>query len=76
MAGGTDFDTWNNDQQASSYDFGSPIGQVGDLRDAYYRCKRARIVCHQLCPGSFQFTVGRRRRWNQCHREWYSDHEP
>jgi len=40
MAGGTDFDTWNNDQQASSYDFGSPIGQVGDLRDAYYRCKR------------------------------------
>ena len=41
MAGGTDFDTWNNDQQASSYDFGSPIGQVGDLRPAYYRCKRA-----------------------------------
>ncbi|MDQ2800889.1 MAG: beta-galactosidase, partial [Armatimonadota bacterium] len=41
MAGGTDFDTWNNAQQASSYDFGSPIGQVGDLRDAYYRCKRA-----------------------------------
>lgn len=40
LAGGTDFDTWNNDQQASSYDFGSPIGQVGDLRDAYYRCKR------------------------------------
>ena len=43
MAGGTDFDTWNNDQQASSYDFGSPIGQVGDLRDAYYRCKRAAL---------------------------------
>lgn len=41
MAGGTDFDTWNNDQQAASYDFGSPIGQVGDLRPAYYRCKRA-----------------------------------
>ena len=41
MAGGTDFETWNNDQQASSYDFGSPIGQVGDLRDAYYYCKRA-----------------------------------
>jgi len=43
LAGGTDFDTWNNDQQASSYDFGSPIGQVGDLRDAYYRCKREAI---------------------------------
>ncbi len=43
MAGGTDFETWNNDQQAASYDFGSPIGQVGDLRDAYYRCKRAAL---------------------------------
>ncbi|MGI4787273.1 MAG: beta-galactosidase [Janthinobacterium lividum] len=41
MAGGTDFDTWNNNEQASSYDFGSPIGQAGDLRDDYYYCKRA-----------------------------------
>ncbi len=41
MAGGTDFDTWNNDEQAASYDFGSPIGQSGDLRDDYYFCKRA-----------------------------------
>jgi len=43
MAGGTDFDTWNNDQQAASYDFGSPIGQAGDLRDSYYYCKRAAL---------------------------------
>ena len=50
MAGGTDFDTWNNDQQASSYDFGSPIGQVGDLRDAYYRCKRAAMFATSFAP--------------------------
>ena len=50
MAGGTDFDTWNNDQQASSYDFGSPIGQVGDLRDAYYRCKRAALFATSFAP--------------------------
>ena len=41
MAGGTDFDTWNNDEQAASYDFGSPIGQSGDLRPSYYDCKKA-----------------------------------
>lgn len=43
MAGGTDFDTSNNDQQAASYDFGSPIGQAGDLRATYYYCKRAAL---------------------------------
>ena len=43
MVGGTDFDAWNNDQQAASYDFGSPIGQTGDLRDSYYYCKRAAL---------------------------------
>ncbi len=41
MAGGTDFDTWNNNEQAASYDFGSPIGQAGDLRIGYYYCKKA-----------------------------------
>ena len=41
MAGGTDFDTWNNNEQAASYDFGSPIGQAGDLRPGYYYCKKA-----------------------------------
>ncbi len=43
MAGGTDFDTWNNNEQAASYDFGSPIGQAGDLRDSYYYCKKAAL---------------------------------
>ena len=41
LAGGTDFDAWNCDQQGASYDFCAPIGQTGDLRDAYYREKRA-----------------------------------
>ncbi len=50
MAGGTDFDTWNNDEQAASYDFGSPIGQTGDLRDDYYFCKRAAMFATSLAP--------------------------
>ena len=41
MAGGTDFDAWNCDEQGASYDFCAPIGQTGDLRDVYYRVKRA-----------------------------------
>jgi beta-galactosidase len=41
LHGGTDFDTWNNDEVASSYDYGGAIGQAGDLRPIYYRFKRA-----------------------------------
>ena len=41
MAGGSDFDTWNNNEQAASYDFGSPVGQTGDFRTDYYPLKRA-----------------------------------
>ena len=41
LAGGTNFDAWNCDQQGASYDFCAPIGQTGDLRDAYYKEKRA-----------------------------------
>jgi len=43
MAGGTNFDTWNNNEVASSYDFGSPIGQAGDIRPSYYLCKKAAL---------------------------------
>ncbi len=53
MAGGTDFDTWNNNEQAASYDFGSPIGQAGDLRIGYYYCKKA-----ALFATSFQDLLG------------------
>ena len=41
LSGGSDFDTWNNSEQAASYDFGAPIGQTGDLRGDYYWVKRA-----------------------------------
>ena len=41
MAGGTNFDGWNCSEQGTNYDFGAPIGQTGDLRDIYYRMKRA-----------------------------------
>jgi len=39
--GGTDFDSWNYNGVAASYDYGGPIGQTGDLRPIYYRMKRA-----------------------------------
>jgi beta-galactosidase len=39
--GGTDFDYFNNDEDAASYDYGSAVGQTGDLRGEYYKFKRA-----------------------------------
>ena len=39
--GGTDFDYFNNDEDSSSYDYGSAVGQAGDLRPEYYKFKRA-----------------------------------
>jgi beta-galactosidase len=39
--GGTNFDYWNDDETASSYDYGTLVGQAGDLRNLYYRVKRA-----------------------------------
>jgi beta-galactosidase len=41
LHGGTDFDSWNNDEMAASYDDGAAIGQAGDLRPIYYQMKRA-----------------------------------
>ncbi|HEX3800093.1 MAG TPA: beta-galactosidase [Verrucomicrobiae bacterium] len=41
LHGGTDFETWNNDEMAASYDDGAAIGQGGDLRPTYYIMKRA-----------------------------------
>ncbi len=40
LHGGTDFETWNNDEVGASYDDGAVIGQTGDLRPMYYRMKR------------------------------------
>jgi beta-galactosidase len=39
--GGTNFDYYNDNEDASSYDYGTLIGQAGDLRNLYYTIKRA-----------------------------------
>lgn len=41
LHGGSNFDYWNNNEDAASYDYGCAIGQGGDLRPFYYRQKRA-----------------------------------
>ena len=38
--GGTNFGYTNNDEDAASYDYGSAVGQAGDLRPTFYRYKR------------------------------------
>ncbi len=49
LHGGSNFDTWNDDSGAASYDYGAAIGQCGDLRPIYYRMKRANYLA-QLLP--------------------------
>jgi beta-galactosidase len=49
LHGGTNFETWNNDEETASYDYGAAIGQCGDLRPIYYRMKRANLLA-QLLP--------------------------
>jgi len=39
--GGTNFNYFNDDQTAASYDYGAAVGQAGDLRPEYYKFKRA-----------------------------------
>jgi beta-galactosidase len=48
MTGGSDFDTWNCNEQAASYDFGSPIGQAGDFRSDYNPLKRAAMFAESF----------------------------
>ncbi|MDR6943495.1 beta-galactosidase [Mucilaginibacter pocheonensis] len=39
--GGSNFGYTNNDEDAASYDYGTAVGQAGDLRPVYYAFKRA-----------------------------------
>ena len=48
LHGGTDFDTWNDDEVASNYDYGAAVGQTGDLRTIYYRFKRASLFARSF----------------------------
>ena len=41
LCGGSNFETWNDDEVAASYDYSAAIGQTGALRPIYYRFKRA-----------------------------------
>ncbi|BCM94212.1 beta-galactosidase [Abditibacteriota bacterium] len=43
LHGGSNFDHWNNNEDAAAYDYGGAIGQAGDLRPIYYRFKRANL---------------------------------
>ncbi len=46
--GGTNFGYTNDDEDASSYDYGAAIGQAGDLRPTYYRFKRAALFARSF----------------------------
>ena len=37
--GGTNFDSWNDDENAASYDYGATVGEAGDLRMDYVALK-------------------------------------
>ncbi|MEZ2338067.1 beta-galactosidase [Mucilaginibacter sp. RCC_168] len=46
--GGSNFGYTNNDEDAASYDYGSAVGQAGDLRPIYYGFKRAAIFARSF----------------------------
>ncbi len=48
LHGGTNFGYTNNDEDAASYDYGSAIGQTGDLRPTYYRFKKAALFAQSF----------------------------
>ncbi len=41
LHGGSNFGFYNDNEDASSYDYGAAIGQTGDLRPTYYKFKEA-----------------------------------
>ena len=46
--GGSNFEYSNNDEDAASYDYGSAVGQAGDLRPIYYGFKRAALFARSF----------------------------
>ena len=40
LHGGSNFETWNNDETSANYDYAAAVGQTGDLRRMYYSYKR------------------------------------
>ncbi len=48
--GGTNFDYYNDYEDASSYDYGTLIGQAGDTRELYLRLKRLAYFAETFSP--------------------------
>ncbi len=48
LHGGTNFDTWNDEEVASNYDYGSAVGQTGDPRPIYYAFKRGSLFARSF----------------------------
>jgi beta-galactosidase len=48
--GGTNFDYYNDYEDASSYDYGTLIGQAGDTRELYLRLKRLGYFAETFSP--------------------------
>ena len=63
LHGGTNFETWNDDEVASSYDYGAAVGQAGDLRPIYYAFKHAALFARsfpEILEDSVNATTERR----------------
>ncbi len=48
LVGSSNFDYYNNDEDAASYDYAGAIGQAGDLRPIYYRFKKAAMFARSM----------------------------
>ncbi len=48
LHGGSNFESYNSDEDTNSYDYGAAIGQAGDLRPMYYDFKRAVMFAHSF----------------------------
>jgi len=48
LHGGTNFETWNDDEVSSSYDYAAAVGQTGDLRPIYYAFKQAALFARSF----------------------------
>ena len=50
LHGGSNFDSWNDNETAASYDYGTIIGQAGDLRPVYFSLKANNLFATSFSP--------------------------
>ena len=60
LHGGTNFDTWNDDEDTSSYDYGAAIGQAGDLRPTLLPLQTRRTLSPAVFRRSWKTATTRR----------------